>query len=94
MKLEKLFSPVKIGKKRIKNRIVMAPMGANFEDVDGSVSESLIDYFEARARGGVGLIIEFCVPLAGGEGIFPSFLPPRSITWMCRLSRWWVFQLR
>ncbi|MCD6574145.1 FAD-dependent oxidoreductase [Candidatus Aerophobetes bacterium] len=57
MKLEKLFSPVKIGKKRIKNRIVMAPMGANFEDVDGSVSESLIDYFEARARGGVGLII-------------------------------------
>lgn len=35
----------------------MAPMGANFENVDGSVSESLLDYFEARARGGVGLIV-------------------------------------
>jgi len=35
----------------------MAPMGANFEEVDGSVSEALIDYFEARARGGVGLIL-------------------------------------
>jgi len=57
MNLEKLFSPVRIGGKRIKNRIVMAPMGANFEEVDGSVSEALISYFEERAKGEVGLII-------------------------------------
>jgi len=57
MNLEKLFSPIQIGKKRIKNRIVMAPMGTRFENVDGSISESLIDYFEARAKGEVGLII-------------------------------------
>lgn len=35
----------------------MAPMGANFEAVDGSVTEALIDYFEERAKGEVGLII-------------------------------------
>lgn len=57
MKLEKLFSPIKISGCEVKNRIVMAPMGANFENIDGSVSEPLIDYFEARAKGGVGLII-------------------------------------
>ena len=57
MKLENLFSPVRIGRRQVKNRIVMAPMGANFEAVDGSVTEALIDYFEARARGEVGLII-------------------------------------
>jgi len=57
MKYKTLFSPIEIGGMRVKNRIVMAPMGANFENVDGSVSESLLDYFEARSRGGVGLII-------------------------------------
>ena len=57
MRLEKLFSPIEIGGLTIKNRIVMAPMGANFENIDGSVSEILINYFEARARGGAGFII-------------------------------------
>ncbi len=57
MKLERLFSPVEIGGFHIKNRIVMAPMGANYENIDGSVSEVLINYFEARAKGGAGLII-------------------------------------
>ena len=50
MRLEKLFSPIEIGGLTIKNRIVMAPMGGNFENIDGSVSEILIHYFEARAR--------------------------------------------
>jgi 2,4-dienoyl-CoA reductase-like NADH-dependent reductase (Old Yellow Enzyme family)/thioredoxin reductase len=57
VELRRLFSPIEVGGGTVKNRIVMAPMGANFENVDGSVSESLLDYFEARARGGVGLII-------------------------------------
>ncbi|TET62845.1 hypothetical protein E3J48_03665 [Candidatus Aerophobetes bacterium] len=57
MKLEKLFSPIRIGNIEVKNRIVMAPMGANFENVDGSVTEALISYFEARAKGEVGLIL-------------------------------------
>ena len=57
MNLENLFSPIMVGRSEVKNRIVMAPMGANFEAVDGSVTEALIDYFEERARGEVGLII-------------------------------------
>ena len=61
MKLTTLFSPVKFGTMEIKNRIAMAPMATDFAEGDGTVSDRLIDYYEARARGGAGLIIlEVC----------------------------------
>ncbi|NQT48200.1 MAG: FAD-dependent oxidoreductase, partial [Chloroflexi bacterium] len=56
-KLEKMFSPLRIGSLELKNRIAMAPMATNFANPDGTISEQLSAYFEARARGGVGLII-------------------------------------
>lgn len=54
----KLWEPGKIGKLTVKNRVVMAAMavGALLEP-DGRISERLIDYYAARAKGGVGLII-------------------------------------
>jgi NAD(H)-dependent 7beta-hydroxy-3-oxo-delta4-cholenoic acid oxidoreductase len=55
--LARLFSPIKIGKMEVKNRIAMAPMTTNWAPADGSVPDRMIDYLEARARGGVGLII-------------------------------------
>lgn len=54
---EKLFTPYKIGKMEVKNRIVMSPMGLNSADSDGTIGLDEIDYFEARARGGAGMII-------------------------------------
>ena len=53
----KLFEPGYIGNLEIKNRIVMAPMGTGYEDVNGSINERQINYLSARARGGTGLII-------------------------------------
>ena len=55
--LSRLFSPIKIGDMEVKNRIAMAPMATQFANPDSTVSQQLIDYHEARARGGVGLII-------------------------------------
>ncbi|GAV21629.1 oxidoreductase [Carboxydothermus pertinax] len=52
-----LFSEGRIGNLVIPNRIVMPPMATNLANEDGSVSQRLIDYYAARARGGVGLII-------------------------------------
>lgn len=52
-----LFSPGKIGTLQLKNRIVMAPMASNFADINGEVTETMIDYYRERARGGAGLII-------------------------------------
>ena len=55
--LKRLFSPFKIGRMELKNRIVMGPMGTNLSNPDGSLTEKHIVYYETRARGGVGLII-------------------------------------
>jgi 2,4-dienoyl-CoA reductase-like NADH-dependent reductase (Old Yellow Enzyme family) len=52
-----LASPSFIGNLELKNRMVMAAMGSNFASEDGHASEQLAAYYEARARGGVGLII-------------------------------------
>jgi len=54
--LEKLFSPVKIGGMEVKNRVVMSPMTTNSAAADGTIPQKMMDYYEARARGGVGLI--------------------------------------
>lgn len=52
-----LFSPVRIGNMEVPNRFVVPPMGTNLANPDGTVSQELIDYWEARAKGGWGLII-------------------------------------
>jgi 2,4-dienoyl-CoA reductase-like NADH-dependent reductase (Old Yellow Enzyme family)/thioredoxin reductase len=55
--LEKLFTPGKIGRLEVKNRILQAPMGTFSYDDEGVPSQQTIDYFVERAKGGVGLII-------------------------------------
>ena len=58
LNVTRLFEPGKIGRLSIKNRIVMAPMGIGaLAEPDGRLSQRAIDYYVARARGGVGLII-------------------------------------
>lgn len=52
-----LFTPMKIGTCEIKNRIVMSPMLMGFGEFDGRPTEKMMDYYEARAKGGTGLII-------------------------------------
>jgi len=55
--LKLLFTPVKIGQMKLKNRLVMPPMGTRYSAFGGWVTERLIQYYVERARGGVGLII-------------------------------------
>lgn len=53
----KLFEPGYIGTLRIKNRIVMAAMGlGSMAEPDGRWGNRVIDFYVARAKGGVGLI--------------------------------------
>jgi NAD(H)-dependent 7beta-hydroxy-3-oxo-delta4-cholenoic acid oxidoreductase len=54
--LKQLFSPIEIARMQVRNRIVMAPMGTLWADDEGCISDRLIEHYEARARGGVGLI--------------------------------------
>lgn len=52
-----LLSPGRLGGMELRNRIVLAAMGSNFAAPDGHCTEQLIAYYEARARGGSGLLV-------------------------------------
>jgi 2,4-dienoyl-CoA reductase-like NADH-dependent reductase (Old Yellow Enzyme family)/thioredoxin reductase len=52
-----LFSPGRIGRLHLKNRILMAPMEKNLALPTGAVSRRYLDYCEARAAGGAALIV-------------------------------------
>lgn len=54
---EKLFSPIKIRGMELENRIVMPAMGTRMANEKSEVTQRLIDYHEARAKGGCGLNI-------------------------------------
>lgn len=53
---ERLFTPLTLGPVTLKNRIVSPPHGTGFAE-DGLPSDRQLAYYEARARGGVGLIV-------------------------------------
>jgi 2,4-dienoyl-CoA reductase-like NADH-dependent reductase (Old Yellow Enzyme family)/thioredoxin reductase len=53
----RLWEPFRLGRMELRNRIVMSPMGTKHASNEGYVTDLLKDYFEARARGGAGLII-------------------------------------
>jgi len=68
-KFERLLSPGAIGKLKIRNRIVLAPMVRNYATPDGFTTRQQIDNYAARARGGVGLVIvEATFVHPGGKG--------------------------
>jgi len=54
---QKLFSAIKLGSLALSNRFVIPPMASNLAHEDGTVSQALIDYWVARAKGGWGLLI-------------------------------------
>lgn len=57
MRFTKLFEPVRINTLELKNRILMPAMVTNYGNKDNTVSDRLIAYHAARAKGGFGLNI-------------------------------------
>ncbi len=63
-----LLDPIEVRGVRIPNRVVMPAMTTRLAAADGSVTDDLIAYYEARARGGVGLItLELSSPHPSGK---------------------------
>ena len=52
-----LLSPMKIGSMTVKNRTVMTAAEFSLGQTNGKPTERLMDYYEERAKGGVGMII-------------------------------------
>jgi len=79
-----LMSPYRLGKLELRNRLVMAPMLSRLCDQHGGVTQKLIDYYAARAAGGVGLIIveysyiddEYSHAFIGQLGVYEDALVP------------------
>lgn len=69
MKYEKLFSEGTIGNLKIKNRVVMTAMGVSLANLDGTPSDEMIAYYGARAKGGVGLIINEITRVCDETGV-------------------------
>lgn len=65
---EKLFSPIQIGNVTIKNRIVMESMGVCVAEAGGMPGKRYYDYYEARAKGGCGLICTEVTRYHDGHG--------------------------
>ncbi|MGI6217315.1 MAG: FAD-dependent oxidoreductase [Coriobacteriales bacterium] len=65
---EKLFSPCKIGNMEIRNRIVMTSMGNGYSNGDGIATDTDVNYYATRAKGGVGLIMTECVTVEHTHG--------------------------
>ncbi len=57
MEYTNLLSAGKIGNVTIKNRVVMPAMMLDHGQFNGTPTEQMMDYYEERAEGGVGLII-------------------------------------
>ncbi len=83
-----LFSPVSIGRLEIKNRVAMTAMGANLAAAGGGVNDDAIVFYEARAKGGLGLIISgVCRVLDGAGASEPNQLAARSAADLQGLER-------
>lgn len=66
---EHLASPGRIGGLTIKNRIAMTAASASLSEPDGTMTEDMLAYYEARAKGGVGLIITEMVCVDEDRGV-------------------------
>lgn len=54
---EHVFAPIRIRDMELKNRIIMPAMGTRMADENGNVTDKLVAYHAARAKGGCGLNI-------------------------------------
>jgi 2,4-dienoyl-CoA reductase-like NADH-dependent reductase (Old Yellow Enzyme family) len=68
----RLLAPARLGALELRNRIAMCPMGTNLGEPDGTVGDRNAAWFEARARGGAGLILVGSVSVAYPHGSFDA----------------------
>lgn len=82
---ECMFSPIQINSVKIKNRIVLGPMGNVYmTEESGRPAQKMISFLTERAQGGVGLITTGLVPV--GQGIDPGLIEPGGLSLFPRID--------
>ena len=80
-----LFDPVEIGPLRLRNRLVMAPMGTCLDE-NGHITDAAIAYYRRRAAGGIGTItVEGCLVSEETVGPEPKISGPEYLPGLERL---------
>ena len=83
---DKMFSPLKVNSITLKNRLVMAPMGnIDMCEETGRPNDKMLQYFFARAKGGVGLITTGLIPIS--HGVDPSITEMGGLSYFPRIDR-------
>lgn len=83
-----LFKKGRIGSMTVKNRIVLPPMTVNFTGLNGEVTEKVLKYYEARAKGGYGMIITEAIRVNEEHGVLlPRQLRATSSSYILELSK-------
>jgi 2,4-dienoyl-CoA reductase-like NADH-dependent reductase (Old Yellow Enzyme family) len=67
-----LLATGSLGSLALRNRIAMCPMGTNLGEPDGTVGDRQAAWFEARARGGAGLILVGSVSVSYPAGSYDA----------------------
>ena len=81
-----MFSPIKVNRLTLKNRLVMAPMGnICMCEETGRPNPKMLKYFEERAKGGVGLITTGLIPVS--FGIDKSLIELGDLSYFPRIDR-------
>ncbi|MGW6401277.1 oxidoreductase [Streptomyces sp. NPDC055134] len=64
-----LFTPLRLGSRTARNRIVHGPMSVCYGDADGFVTRPQVEHYARRAQGGAGTVIteNFAINVAGRQ---------------------------
>ena len=54
--MKRLYTPFKVNKLELKNRVIMSPMSIG-HTVDGFIMDDVVEFYKRRAQGGVGLML-------------------------------------
>ena len=84
--ITKLFDPISLGPMPLANRVVMTGMHLNYTP-NGEVTDKIIGFYRARARGGVGLIIVGGVEIDDEASGIDSFLSIKDDKFIPGLNR-------
>jgi len=74
MKFNAMFQPIEIGPMTVRNRFVVPPMGNNFANTDGTMSEQSAAYYRERVSFTVTPCHRYDVGNRGPSEIFVSYI--------------------